>query len=84
MVTAVFAFLPGAWLSRYVYVKCEGVKRAAARLKAAIDTEALAAQNAIIPPAMQEAKPKCSAECVNGEVLNCMERRMANYEAEGV
>ena len=66
------------------YVKCEAIQKAAARLKAAMDTEALEAQNAIILPAMEKAKAKCSAEFVNDEVLNCMGRRMAPYEAEGV
>ena len=66
------------------YVQCEAIQRAAARLKAAIDTEALAAQNAIVLPAMEKAKARCSAEFVNDEVLNCMGRRMAPYEAEGV
>ena len=66
------------------YVQCEAIQRAAARLKAAMDTEALASQNAIVLPAMEKAKARCSAEFVNDEVLNCMERRMAPYEAEGV
>ena len=66
------------------YVQCEAIQRAAARLKAAMDTEALAAQNAIVLPAMEKAKARCSAEFVNDEVLNCMGRRMAPYEAEGV
>ena len=66
------------------YVQCEAIQRAAARLKAAMDTEALAAQNAIILPAMEKAKARCSAEFVNDEVLNCMGRRMAPYEAEAV
>ena len=66
------------------YVQCEAIQRAAARLKAAMDTEALASQNAIILPAMEKAKERCHAEFVNDEVLNCMVRRMAPYEAEGV
>ena len=66
------------------YVQCEAIQRAAARLKAAMDTEARAAQNAIVLPAMEKAKARCSAEFVNDEVLNCMGRRMAPYEAEGV
>ena len=66
------------------YVQCEAIQRAAARLKAAMDTEALAAQNAIVLPAMEKAKARCSAGLVNDEVLNCMGRRMAPYEAEGV
>ena len=66
------------------YVQCEVIQRAAARLKAAMDTEALASQNAIVLPAMEKAKAKCSAEFVNDEVLNCMGRRMAPYEAQGV
>ena len=49
-----------------------------------MDTEALASQNAIILPAMEKAKESCHAEFVNDEVLNCMVRRMAPYEAEGV
>ena len=66
------------------YVQCEAIQRAAARLKAAMDTEALARQNAIVLPAMEKAKARCSAEFVNDEVLNCMVRRMAPYEAEGL
>ena len=53
-------------------------------LKGSDGTEALAAQNAIVLPAMEKAKARCSAEFVNDEVLNCMGRRMAPYEAEGV
>ena len=66
------------------YVQCEAIQKAAARLKAAMDTEALAAQNAIVLPAMEKAKARCSAGFVNDEVLNCMGRRMAPYEAKGV
>ena len=66
------------------YVQCEAIQRAAARLKAAMDTEALASQNAVVLPAMEKAKAKCSAEFVGNEVLNCMGSRMASYEAEGV
>ena len=66
------------------YVQCEAIQRAAARLKAAMDTEALSSQNAIVLPTMEKAKAICSAEFVNDEVLNCMGRRMAPYEAEGV
>ena len=66
------------------YVQCEAIQRAAARLKAAMDTEALASQNAIVLPAMEKAKASCSAEFVNDEVLNCMGREMAPHEAEGV
>ena len=66
------------------YVQCEAIQRAAARLKAAMDTEALASQNAILLPAMEKAKERCHAEFVNDEVLNCMMRKMAPYEAEGV
>ena len=66
------------------YVQCEAIQKAAARLKAAMDSDALAAQNAIVLPAMEKAKAKCSAEFVNDEVLNCIGRRMAPYEAEGV
>ena len=57
---------------------------AAARLKAAMDPEALAAKNAIVLPAMDKGKARCSAEYVNDEVLNCMRMRMAPYEAERV
>jgi len=66
------------------YVQCEAIQRAAARLKAAMDNEALAAQNAIVLPAMEKAKAKCFAQFVNDELLNCMGRRMAHYEAKGV
>ena len=66
------------------YVQCEAIQRAAARLKAAMETEALASQNAIVLPAMKKAKAGCSAEFVNDEVLNCMGRRMAPYDAEGI
>ena len=65
------------------YVQCEAIQRAAARLKASMDTEALAAQNAIVLPAMKKAQAKCSAESVGNEVLNCMGAQMAPYEAEG-
>ena len=66
------------------YVQCEAIQRAAARLKAAMETEALASQNAIVMPAMEKAKARCSAEFVNDEVLNCMGRRMDPYEAKGL
>ena len=66
------------------YVQCEAIQRAAARLKASMDTEALEAQNAIVLPAMEKAKAKCSTEFVGNGVLNCMGIRMASYEAEGV
>ena len=66
------------------YVQCEAIQRAAARLKAAMDNEALAAQNAIVLPAMEKAKAKCFAQFVNDELLNCMGRRMAHYELKGV
>ena len=66
------------------YVKCEAIQRAAARLKSAMDAEALAAQNAIVLPAIERAQTRCSAKFVNNEVLNCMSNKMANYEAEGV
>ena len=66
------------------YVKCEAIQRAAARLKSAIDAEALAAQNAIILPAMEKAQARCSTKFVNNEVLKCISTRMADYEAEGV
>ena len=52
------------------YVQCEAIQRAAARLKAAMDNEALAAQNAIVLPAMEKAKARCNAEFINDEVLN--------------
>ena len=66
------------------YAKCEAIQRAAARLKASMDAEALAAQNSIILPAMEKAKARCSTKFVNNEVLNCMSIRMSSYEAEGV
>ena len=66
------------------YVKCEAIQKAAARLKSAMDAEALAAHNAIVLPAVEKAKVRCSTEFVNNEVLNCMSISMANYEAEGV
>ena len=65
------------------YVKCEAIQRAAARLKSSMDAEALAAQNAIVLPAMDRAQSKCSAKFVNNEVLNCISIRIAKYEAEG-
>ena len=65
------------------YVKCEAIQRAAARLKSSMDAEALAAQNAIVLPAMEGAQAKCSAKFVNNEVLNCISISMATYEAEG-
>ena len=49
-----------------------------------MDTEALAAQNAIVLPAMEKAKTRCYAEFVNEEVFKCMRREMIPYEAEGV
>ena len=66
------------------YVKCEAIQRTAARLKSAMVAEALAAQNAIVLPAMEKAQARCSTKFVNNEVLNCMSIKMANYEAEGV
>ena len=66
------------------YVQCEAIQRAAARLKASIEAEALEAQNAIVMPAMKKVKAKCSAEFVGNGVLNCMGIRMASYEAKGV
>ena len=66
------------------YVQCEAIQRAAARLKSAMDAEALAAQNAIILPAMEKAQAICMKNFVNNEILNCMNIRMANYEADGV
>ena len=57
--------------------------RAAARLKSAIDDEALAAQNAIILPAREKVQAICMKNFVNNEILNCMNIRMANYEADG-
>jgi len=66
------------------YVQCEAIQRAAARLKSAMDAEALAAQNAIILPAMEKAAQAiCMKNFVNNEILNCMNIRMANYEADG-
>ena len=65
------------------YVKCEAIQRAAARLKVSMDSEALEAQNAIILPALEQAQAKCSKKFVNNEVLNCINIRMAPYEAEG-
>ena len=52
------------------YVQCEAIQRAAARLKAAMDTEALASQNAIILPAMEKAKERCHAEFVNLSLIH--------------
>ena len=82
LLLSLFCLVPGSHAMDYV--QCEAIQRAAARLKAAIDTEALASQNAIVLPAMEKAKSKCSAEFVNDVVLNCMGRRMAPYEAQGV
>ena len=65
------------------YVQCEAIQRAAARLKSAMDAEALAAQTTIILPAMKKAQARCWKEFVNNEVLNCMSIKMAIYEAEG-
>ena len=65
------------------YVQCEAIQRAAARLKSAMDAEALAAQNAIILPAMEKAQTKCMKNFVNNEILNCMNIRIAKYEADG-
>ncbi len=65
------------------YVQCEAIQRAAARLKSAMDAEALAAQNAIILPAMEKAQAICMKNFVNNEILNCMNMRMASYEADG-
>ena len=65
------------------YVKCEGIQRAAARLKAAMDSEALAAQNAIVLPAMEVVQAKCSDQFIGIEILDCMGLKMASYEAEG-
>ena len=66
------------------YVKCEAIQKAAARLKSAMDAEALAAQNAIVLPAMEKAQARCSTKFVNLEVLNCISIGMASYESEGV
>ena len=66
------------------YVKCEAIQRAAARLKSAMDVEALASQNAIVIPAIAKVQARCSAKFVNNELLNCMSTRMAKYEAEGL
>ncbi|WP_114987902.1 hypothetical protein [Synechococcus sp. N19] len=65
------------------YAQCEAIQRAAARLKSAMDAEALAAQNAIILPAMEKTQAICMKNFVNNEILNCMNIRMANYEADG-
>ena len=65
------------------YVKCEAIQRAAARLKSSMDAEALAAQNAIVLPAMEGAQSKCSAKFANNEFHNCLSTRMVTYEAEG-
>ena len=65
------------------YVQCEAIQRAAARLKSAMDAEALAAQNAIILPAMEKAQAICMKNSVNNEIFNCMNIRMANYEEDG-
>jgi len=65
------------------YVQCEAIQRAAARLKSAMDAEALAAQNAIILPAMEKAQAICMKNFVNNEILDCMNMRMASYEADG-
>ena len=82
LLLSLLCLVPGAHAMDYV--QCEAIQRAAARLKAAMETEALASQNAIVMPAMEKAKARCSAEFVNDEVLNCMGRRMAPYEAEGL
>ena len=66
------------------YVKCEAIQKAAARLKSAMDVEALEAQNAIVLPAVEKAKARCSTKFVNNDLLNCMSITMANYEAEGI
>ena len=65
------------------YVKCEAIQRSAARLKASMDAEALAAKNAVVLPAMEGAQSKCSTRFVNNEFLDCISIRMENYEAEG-
>ena len=82
LLLSLFCLAPGSHAMDYV--KCEAIQRAAARLKAAMDTEALAAQNAIVLPAMEKAKARCYGQFVNDEVLNCMGRRMIPYETEGV
>ena len=82
LLLSLLCLVPGAHAMDYV--QCEAIQRAAARLKAAMETEALASQNAIVMPAMEKAKARCSAEFVNDEVLNCMGRRMDPYEAEGL
>ena len=65
------------------YVKCEAIQRAAARLKSSMDAEALAAQNAIVLPAMEGAQAKCSTRFVNNDLLKCISMRIATYEAKG-
>ena len=81
LLVAVLCLIPSA--HAIDYVKCEAIQRAAARLKSSMDAEALAAQNEIILPAMEEAQSKCSTKFVNNELLNCISLRMATYEAEG-
>ena len=65
------------------YVQCEAIQRAAARLKSALDAEALESQNAIILPAMEKTQTKCMKDFVNNEILNCINIRIAKYEADG-
>ena len=47
-----------------------------------MDTEALAAQNAIVIPAIEKAQARYSTKFVNNEALNCMSIRMAKYAAK--
>ena len=81
LLVSVLCLMPSA--QAIDYVKCEAIQRAAARLKASMDAEALAAKNAVVLPAMEGAQSKCSTRFVNNEVLNCISIRMENYEAEG-
>ena len=81
LLVSVLCLMPSA--QAIDYVKCEAIQRAAARLKYSMDAEALAAQNAIVIPAMEGAQSKCSKKFVNNEFLNCISHRMATYEAEG-
>ena len=82
LLVSVLCLMPSA--QAIDYVKCEAIQRAAARLKSSMDAEALAAQNAIVLPAMEGAKSECSTKFINNEVLNCISLKMTTYEAEGV
>ena len=82
LLISILCLMPSAQATDYV--KCEAIQEAAARLKSSMDAEALAAQNAIVLPAMEKAQARCSTKFVNLEVLNCISIRMASYESEGV